>query len=257
MIATTEEIKDILEITDTLISDGSGSLVSYQWYKINVNTTGDFTNIGASANTVGTIFQATGTTPTAWGDGVLLLYTLDVEIPKLIPRLTQWIASYTGNDFTTVKVFDEYFNSSLDKNGYRNNTFSFTADTISDSESGLDFLLFNDLKIYGKTKNNKYYTVNTQTTGSIIIEETFTVEDTDEYLTIFGVEFPDDLALAISYMVSDILIEDDPKEGHAIESESIGDYSYKLSSSAVKFNYSNFNNTSISILNKYLKAQVN
>jgi len=40
-------------------------------YRIESNTTGDFINIGASNNNVGTQFIATGDTPTSWGDGVL------------------------------------------------------------------------------------------------------------------------------------------------------------------------------------------
>jgi hypothetical protein len=46
----------------------SGSLTIGVTYKINDIINGDFTNVGAPNNTVGTYFIATGTTPNAWGD---------------------------------------------------------------------------------------------------------------------------------------------------------------------------------------------
>jgi hypothetical protein len=48
----------------------SSSLTVNRWYYINTAGTGcDFTNVGAPNNNEGTLFQATGTTPTAWGTG--------------------------------------------------------------------------------------------------------------------------------------------------------------------------------------------
>lgn len=50
----------------------SGTLTIDKAYRITVNTTGVFTNVGAADNNVGTEFIATGTTPTGWGDGNLI-----------------------------------------------------------------------------------------------------------------------------------------------------------------------------------------
>ena len=48
----------------------SGTVTSGTWYQIVTYVAGDdFTNIGAPVNASGTIFKATGTTPTTWSNG--------------------------------------------------------------------------------------------------------------------------------------------------------------------------------------------
>lgn len=53
-------------------SQSSGLLIVGATYKITANGGGaDFTNVGAPDNNINTTFEATGTTPTAWGTGTL------------------------------------------------------------------------------------------------------------------------------------------------------------------------------------------
>lgn len=59
-------------ISQSMTPKIGGVLTVGKNYLISVNTTGDFTNVGAANNNVGTQFIATGTTPTAWGDGELV-----------------------------------------------------------------------------------------------------------------------------------------------------------------------------------------
>jgi|GEM_PF-2294246 len=62
----------------------SGTLTINEYYEIlNVSGGADFINVGAASNTVGVIFKATGTTPTAWGTGSVQLYHSKVDIEAL------------------------------------------------------------------------------------------------------------------------------------------------------------------------------
>lgn len=58
--------------TFTKSNISGGSLVVGSGYTIISNSGGaNFTNVGAANNNIGTVFKATGTTPTAWGTGEL------------------------------------------------------------------------------------------------------------------------------------------------------------------------------------------
>lgn len=64
----------------TATTASSGTLTVGKRYKITTFVTGDdFTNVGASANTEGTIFVATGTTPTTWTNSSVLTLWGEVE----------------------------------------------------------------------------------------------------------------------------------------------------------------------------------
>ena len=58
----------------------SGALVVGQTYRISTFNAGDdFTNVGASSNTEGEIFEATGTTPTTWTNSSVLIKPAVIE----------------------------------------------------------------------------------------------------------------------------------------------------------------------------------
>ena len=84
MIVTLAQVKTYLGLTDPC--QASGSLTVGQLYEIKENTSGDFSNVGADDNNVGTQFHATGTTPTSWGDGILYIVdeTRDDRISALL-----------------------------------------------------------------------------------------------------------------------------------------------------------------------------
>ena len=97
-------------------------------------------------------------------------------------------------------------------------------------------------------------TADTITAGSITVSETLEAETSTQALTLYGVYFPEDLADAVAYMISDLII-DDPKEASK-DAESIGVYSYSLNKNANLNNSTNFNSTSMSIINKYNMARI-
>jgi len=60
-------------------------LIVDEYYEIRANGgSADFTNIGAADNSVGTVFKATGTTPTAWGTGRLRLVSCNQYLTDLV-----------------------------------------------------------------------------------------------------------------------------------------------------------------------------
>lgn len=254
MIADLLEIKAILGKETTYLTATNVNTVVGVTYRIFSNSTGDFTNIGAVDNNEDTTFIATGVTPTSWGDGVLQVITAeDLQIEMLIPYLTSYIVEYTQNPFTDIEYITDLGYHKYTDNSYRNSTFTFTTDTISDSSSGLDFLDYKDFMIVGQTRNFGYFTVKTQTAASILIEETFETETNDNYLTLYGVRFPKDLAQAMAWLVSDEL--DGEATTQNAKAESIGKYSvtYAGSSSTMNSNTTTYNTKSINILNRYRK----
>lgn len=69
----------------------TGSLVVGDVYEITDNSGGlDMTNVGASANTVGTVFEATGTTPTSWGTGELKGWVFSEAKKEFQIRSADW-----------------------------------------------------------------------------------------------------------------------------------------------------------------------
>jgi hypothetical protein len=84
----------------------SGTITIGKRYRITVNGgSGIFTNVGAAANTVGTEFTATGTTPTAWtGSELIALGALAAyEGENLLPSAATWPdSSGNANDLTIV-----------------------------------------------------------------------------------------------------------------------------------------------------------
>lgn len=64
----------------------SGTLIVGQWYKIDsaVGGSDDFTNVGASSNAYGVIFQATGETPSVWASSTSLV----TVTPPLAPDIS-------------------------------------------------------------------------------------------------------------------------------------------------------------------------
>jgi len=61
-------------------------------YKIRLGG-GDFTNVGATANTIGTEFVATGTTPSSWGDAALELISCNAYIDDIYEQETVNLAT--------------------------------------------------------------------------------------------------------------------------------------------------------------------
>jgi len=96
-------------LTQTITLKTSGSLTIGKSYFIKENTTGDFANVGALANTVGTIFTASGATPTDWGDAVLY------EDPQPIQTILE---NNTGITFTATRpdiaMYEIAFSSNVD-----------------------------------------------------------------------------------------------------------------------------------------------
>lgn len=64
-----------------LTAQTSGTLTIGETYQIETFETGDdFTNVGASSNTTGVVFVATGTTPTTWTNGTAITQPVVVEL---------------------------------------------------------------------------------------------------------------------------------------------------------------------------------
>lgn len=89
-VYTVEEIRGFNTyagmIDTSIIEISDESLVEGNEYIIKVNDgSGDFTNVGAADNNVGTSFVATGTTPTDWGTPAAVLIDVDNSSASINP----------------------------------------------------------------------------------------------------------------------------------------------------------------------------
>jgi hypothetical protein len=255
MITDLLQVKGILGKTTTYLTATDIETVIGACYRIYQNSTGDFTNIGASDNVEGTTFIATGDTPTDWGDGVLQVITdEDLRIESLIYPMTEFIVSYTQNDFTDIQYVDINNRRRTKQISYSSDGISFSGNTLSDTSAGLDFLKYSDFMIVGDTQNYGYYTVKSQTASTIETEEALETESAGEDITLYAVRWPKNLKDAIAYMINDELTGDAMTDNAT--SESIGKYSISFAgASGLRQNVTTYNSNSINILNCYRRIK--
>ena len=101
--------------TALLTQEGGSSFVGFSYsdgnltigvtYEILDDDSGtvDFTNVGAPNNNIGTLFMATGTTPTSWGDNLFGQLRYDEGAPTAII-----LENTIGNIWFTYLTFGEY-----------------------------------------------------------------------------------------------------------------------------------------------------
>jgi len=77
---------------DALTAVSSGSLVSGRGYKIlSYVSDDDFTNLGAGSNAAGVVFTASGTTPTHWAHGSVLVPYWNTNLNTVITNILAYI----------------------------------------------------------------------------------------------------------------------------------------------------------------------
>jgi len=108
---------DVIEntIMDEVVP--GSSLVVNEYYEIrDVSGSASFTNVGASANTVGVVFKATGTTPSAWGTGRLKLVSCNNYLANIYNQeLTHLVSSFVEKCKGTLNTKEILSNQSIIK----------------------------------------------------------------------------------------------------------------------------------------------
>ena len=137
----------------------------------------------------------------------------DDTIETMIPIVRDFVIGYCNNKFLN------------DNKYYTSNLIGFYGDKVIDGNSGLaTFSVGMNIYITGSDNNDGAYTVKQVADGSIRTDKQMTLETAGESITIYQVQYPEGLKLAVANMVGFQL-----NQTQGVTSESIGDYSVSYS----------------------------
>jgi hypothetical protein len=143
----------------------------------------------------------------------------DTYIDLNLPTIEQIICDYCNTDFIN-KQFD-YFSSG---------SISFIASDNSINMTGIENkkLIANDsIRVYKSLRNNQTFTIDSVSTGKIIVNDIDTIIDEDEgkgvYIT--KITYPKPLKLTAAKMMNFLIADLDEDKTPGAKSEKIDDYS--------------------------------
>jgi hypothetical protein len=147
----------------------------------------------------------------------------DALIEALNPIVLDDIRHYCKNDFanSTMYFWDDQVSFST----------STGSNSILSSDTDIDYTDFiaagNVISVVDSIQNNAYYSVSSVATTYIIVNESITTESssTGKYPVIKRIEYPKDLPFIASRMIKHLI---DTQNNAGYQSESLGDYSYTL-----------------------------
>jgi len=220
MIVTLAQAKEYLGLTDPC--QASGSLTVGQLYEIKENTTGDFTNVGATDNEVGTQFYATGTTPTDWGDGILYIAdeTRDDRVSALIPIVEADYLRIRNIPFIEFWADTTADDATLENITIVDNTDAENLLDIIDARRAIFRNLERGMVVSGtgvQSKISGYEYDLTDDSRTIEMEDVATATGEDVLITAYPAGADYTAALMVEYNIY---------KRHGFSSERTGDYSY-------------------------------
>lgn len=141
----------------------------------------------------------------------------DAQLTAIVPLLPGLVTGYCN---------DLFLNKNL---SYTASTFSFLGHTITDSEEGFvdaGFQAGLDIYVSGSDSNDYLYTLSTVSASKVVTtsetptSRSFTTEDSGNGITVYNVQYPEDIKIPVAYLTNDIMVNNT-----GVKSEKIGDYS--------------------------------